>query len=163
MPTFAGIDHLSLSVTDLDRSQRFYTDVLDFIPVLDFGSARSLFHRRTRFFLALVRHEGGNGTPFTELATGLDHVGLVAADLDELIAWEQRFEALGVVYTPIREMEFGHHLNFRDPDNIPLEFTISNETMLGWMDELAEREFTPEEIQARVAEYLASREGGVPA
>jgi catechol 2,3-dioxygenase-like lactoylglutathione lyase family enzyme len=154
MVTFAGIDHLSLSVTDLDRSQRFYTDVLDFVPVMDFGYARSLFHRRTRFFLALVRHEKGSSEPYSELNTGLDHVGLAAADLDELIAWEQRFEAHGVVYTPIREMEFGHHLNFRDPDNIPLEFSISNPTMLGWMDELAEREFTPEEIQARVAEYL---------
>ena len=28
MPEFAGIDHASLSVTDLDRSERFYTDLL---------------------------------------------------------------------------------------------------------------------------------------
>ena len=157
MATFAGIDHLSLSVTDLDRSQQFYTDVLDFIPVMDFGSARTFFHRRTRFFLALVRHENGSTEPYSELNTGLDHVGLVAADLDELLAWEQRFEAHGVVYTPIREMEFGHHLNFRDPDNIPLEFSISNTTMLGWMDELVERDFTPEEIQTKVMEYLSTR------
>jgi catechol 2,3-dioxygenase-like lactoylglutathione lyase family enzyme len=157
MATFAGIDHLSLSVTDLDRSQRFYTEVLDFIPVLDFGYARSLFHKKTKFFLALVRHENGSSEPYTELNTGVDHVGLIAADLDELRAWEQRFEAHGVVYTPIREMEFGHHLNFRDPDNIPLELTISNDTMLGWMEELAQKDLAPEEIQSRVAEYLATR------
>ena len=30
MPTFAGVDHLSLTVTDLDVSERFYTEVLDF-------------------------------------------------------------------------------------------------------------------------------------
>ena len=100
MVTFAGIDHLSLSVTDLDRSQRFYTNVLDFVPVMDFGYARSLFHKQTRFFLALVRHEEGSSEPYSELNTGLDHVGLVAADLDELVAWEQRFEATRGDSTP---------------------------------------------------------------
>jgi glyoxylase I family protein len=161
MATFAGIDHLSLSVTDLDRSQQFYTEVLDFIPVMDFGYARSLFNQQTKFFLALVKHENGSSEPYSELNTGLDHVGLVAADLDELLAWEKRFQSHGVVYTPTREMEFGHHLNFRDPDNIPLEFTISNDTMLGWMDELSEKDLTREEIQSRVTEYLASL-GGAP-
>ena len=27
----------------------------------------------------------------------------------------------GVVYTPVRYMPFGSHLNFRDPDGIPLD------------------------------------------
>ena len=28
MPSFAGVNHFALSVTDLDVSQRFYSDVL---------------------------------------------------------------------------------------------------------------------------------------
>ena len=144
MPTFAGIDHLSLSVTDLDRSQRFYAEVLDFVPIIDFGYARILLHRPTRFMLAIVRHEAGSPEPFTELVSGVDHLGLVAADRDELVEWEKRFDALGVQYTPIRDMEFGYHLNFRDPDNIALELQAPNEVMTGWLEELAERDIPAE-------------------
>ena len=35
MPSFAGVDHLSLSVTDLNASQRFYVGVLGFMLVVD--------------------------------------------------------------------------------------------------------------------------------
>jgi hypothetical protein len=61
-----------------------------------------------------------------------------------------------VTYTPIRDMEFGYHLNFRDPDNIALEFNASNEIYTGFIEELRTRDIPPEEIQARVTEYLAS-------
>jgi catechol 2,3-dioxygenase-like lactoylglutathione lyase family enzyme len=30
MVTFAGVDHVSFTVSDLDASQRFYTEVLNF-------------------------------------------------------------------------------------------------------------------------------------
>lgn len=156
MPNFAGIDHLSLSVTDLDRSERFYSEVLGLMPLLDFGTARTLIDRPSGFILALAKHEAGTAAPFTELTTGLDHIGLTAADRDELVAWERRFDAYGVTYTPIRDMEFGSHLNFRDPDNIALEFSTSNEVMAGWLEELRTREMSQEEIKARVAEYFAT-------
>jgi catechol 2,3-dioxygenase-like lactoylglutathione lyase family enzyme len=37
MVTFSGVDHVGFSVTDLDRSERFYTDVFDLVRVMDFG------------------------------------------------------------------------------------------------------------------------------
>ena len=79
MPTFAGIDHLSLTVTDLDVSERFYSDVLGFTVLVDFGDVRSLMHRPTGFFLSLIRHEGGTTGRFSELDPGVDHIGLAAA------------------------------------------------------------------------------------
>lgn len=54
--------------------------------------------------------------------TGLDHLGLVASSREEFEAWKRRFDEHGVSYTPIRDTETGHHLNFRDPDGIALEF-----------------------------------------
>jgi catechol 2,3-dioxygenase-like lactoylglutathione lyase family enzyme len=87
---------------------------------MDFGHARLYVHH-TGFLLALVKHEEGSGKPFSELNTGLDHISFTVAR-EDLPRWEERFDEMDVAYTPTRDMEFGSHLNFRDPDNIPFEF-----------------------------------------
>ena len=163
MPEFTGVDHASLTVTDLDRSERFYTDLLGLLRLADFGTARILLHRPTSFMLALVRHDPAQDDRFTELHTGLDHLGFGVNSREELVAWERRLEALGVEYTPIRDKEFGAHLNFRDPDHIALELSTSNPILTGWLDELREREIPPDEIEARLTEYLASPQPTVSA
>lgn len=157
MPTFAGVDHVSLTVTDLDVSQKFYTEVLDFVVVLDGGYGRICIHNPTGFVLGLMQHPGGTRTPFTELNTGLDHIGLTASTRDELVEWEQRFQAAGVTFTPIRDMELGHHLNFRDPDNIPLEFYVPNELMAAALHELRTRDVTTDEILAMAEQLLGGQ------
>jgi catechol 2,3-dioxygenase-like lactoylglutathione lyase family enzyme len=156
VPEFTGVDHMSLSVSDLDRSEHFYTAVLGLLRLADFGTVRILVHRPTSFLLALVRHDGGVGDRFTELNTGLDHLGFSVSSRDELVAWQGRLDELGVEYTPIRDMEFGAHLNFRDPDHIALELSTSNPTLESWLDELRERDISREEIDARLAEHLAA-------
>jgi glyoxylase I family protein len=153
---FTGVGHVSMSVTDLDRSERFYTEVFDLIRLADFGVARVLLHRQTGFMFAVASHEAARGGPFSELNTGLDHLGFAARDRDELVEWEQKLAALGVAYTPIRDMEFGSHLNFRDPDNIALEISTRNDVLQGWLVELREREVPDEEREARLTEYLMS-------
>lgn len=154
MVTFAGVSHVALTVTDLDVSQHFYTEVLDFVPVLDVGYGRICMHPQTGFSLALLRHEGAAGGPFTELTTGLDHLGLSASSREELEAWERRFDEHGVTYTPIRDMEMGSHLNFRDPDGIPLEFSIPNDLMLAAQQALASGRTSSTDIAAFVAQHL---------
>ena len=156
MVGFSGVGHVSFSVTDLDRSERFYKDVFDLIRVMDFGAGRILLHRQTGFMFAITTHEDAQGSPFTELATGLDHLGFSAESRDELVAWEQKLDALGVTYTPIRDMELGYHLNFRDPDNIALEINAPNDVLIAWLAEFKEREIPQEEIESRLGEYLAS-------
>lgn len=156
MPELAGVDHASLSVTDLDRSELFYTEVLGLVRLADFGTVRVLLHRPSSFVLALVRHDAAYGDPFSELRTGLDHLGFGVASREELEVWERRLETLGVTYTPIRDMELGSHLNFRDPDEIALELSTSHEILTGWLDELRETELPRHEIDARLTEYLAS-------
>jgi glyoxylase I family protein len=157
MPDLAGVDHVSLSVSDLDRSERFYTEILGLLRLVDFGHARILVHRQTSFVVGLIRHDAGDGASFTELNTGLDHVGFAVASRDELVEWERRLEAYGVEYTPIRDMEFGHHLNFRDPDHIALELSTPNEVAAQWFAELREREIPRHEIDARLHDYLSLR------
>jgi glyoxylase I family protein len=152
---FAGVDHLGLSVTDLDVSERFYTGVLGFDRLVDFGEVRILIDRPSSFVLSLSRHAGARPGPFSELTTGLDHVGLTAGSRDELAEWEERFRAAGVAFTPIRDMPFGHHLNFRDPDGIALEFFVPNAVLDECLREVRERAVPEEEIRARVEQVLA--------
>jgi glyoxylase I family protein len=154
MVTFAGVDHVSLTVTDLDASQRFYTEVLDFLLVLDVGYGRILMHPGTGFTLSVMKHEGAQGGAFTELTTGLDHLGFTAASRQELEEWERRFDVHGVTYTPIRDMEFGFHLNFRDPDNIALELSAPNELLLVAKQALADGRTSRAEIDAFLADNL---------
>ena len=153
MVTFAGIDHAALTVTDLDVSQDFYSRVLDFVPLIDVGYGRILAHPSTGFILAVLKHEGAHGGGFTELATGLDHLGLAAASREELEEWERRFDAEGVTYTPIRDMEFGSHLNFRDPDDIALELQAPGPLWQVAAEALASGA-TREQIAAFVEEHL---------
>jgi len=154
--SLAGADHLSLTVTDLDRSERFYTGVLGLLRLADFGNVRILLHRETSFVLALIRHDAASGGPFSELNTGLDHFGLATSSRDELVQWERRLEERGVTYTPIRDMEFGSHLNLRDPDGIALEISVANEVAAQWFAELRERDVPQHEIESRLQGYLTS-------
>jgi len=154
MVAFAGVSHLAFTVTDLDASERFYTEVLDFVVVLDVGYGRICMHPATGFTLGLIRHEGAHGGSFTELSTGLDHLGFVASSRAELEEWERRFDERGVTYTPIRDMEMGYHLNFRDPDGIALEFDAPNELALTAQRALASGQTSAEAIAAFVAEHL---------
>jgi glyoxylase I family protein len=156
MPTFAGIDHLSLTVTDLDRSERFYAEVLDFVLLLDFGYGRMCIHVPTGFFLGLVQHPEGSGEPFSELRTGLDHLGFAAADRDELETWQARLHAAGVRYTPIRDMQLGHHLNFRDPDDIALELTAPNDLLKAALEQVRREQPSPEQLRAAAAALVGA-------
>lgn len=150
-PSFAGIDHVAFTVTDLAISQRFYTEILDFVVVMDVGYGRICMHPQTGFILSMLAHEGARGGSFSELNTGLDHVGFTAASREELERWERRFDEYGVVYTPIRDEQFGSHLNFRDPDDIALEFSSSNELMLAAREALSSGQMTPADIAAFIA------------
>jgi hypothetical protein len=77
------------------------------------------------------------------------------------VDWERRFEAAGVAYTPIRDMPFGSHLNFRDTDGTALEFVVPDVVLVAWQRELCEEDVPREEIDARVREHLLA--SGVPA
>ena len=150
-PSFSGVDHVAFSVSDLDTSQRFYTEVLDFVVVMDVGYARICMHPRTGFVLTMAAHESGRGGSFSELNTGLDHIGFTATSREELERWERHFDEHAVVYTPIRDEQFGSHLNFRDPDNIALEFSSSNELMIAARESLSSGQMTTADIAAFIA------------
>lgn len=154
MPEFSGINHFALTVRDLDVSQRFYCDLLGFMLVLDLGYGRLCLHRPSGFSIALLRPDGADDAEFTPLHVGLDHLGLAAESRDELVRWAQRLEEAGVAYTPIQDMPLGHHLNFKDPDGIPLEFQAPNDVYRAVIAELNASPISDDEVRRRAAELL---------
>lgn len=156
MVAFAGVNHLAFTVTDLEVSQRFYTELFGFVVVMDVGYGRICMHPSSGFTLALLKHPDAPGGAFTELHTGLDHLGLAAASREELEEWERRFDDHGVSYTPIRDMEMGYHLNFRDPDGIALELSAPNELLLTAQRLMAAGDLTAADIAAFVSDNLSA-------
>ena len=127
MPTLAAYSHLSLSVTDLDRSTAWYCEVLGF--EVD-ANVEGKGFRRNRLrqpdagiTLTLTQHEAGSGDPFDERRTGMDHVSFVVPSVDDIHDFKQCFQDLGVEHSDVKPTAggAGGMITFRDPDNIQLE------------------------------------------
>lgn len=124
-PDVRRIHHLSLSVTDLDRSVQWYRDVLDLSLEARFDTetfARARFRNQSgSLILTLTCHHERLADSFDERRPGMDHVAFEvdAPDFDRMAA---RFDTLGVVHSDVKEPFPGARLiTLRDPDNIQLE------------------------------------------
>ena len=129
MSDLQSVSHVALTVTDLDRSKEWYTRVLGWQPMYD-GEDPGIVYSlgmlpNVGIFVTLRQHSAGTGDAFDPARTGLDHLAFGVNARDDLEVWEKRFDELGVTYTPIIDVPYGHVLNFKDPDNIALEiFTM---------------------------------------
>ena len=126
-PEFPGITHIAVTVTDLGRSIEWYSALFDRMPVLDEDVDAGSFHH-TVFVLGggqlfgLHKHTHGLDEAFDERRAGLDHIAFTCQNRDELIAWADRLEHLGIKHGGIIDAHYGSGLSFRDPDGIALEF-----------------------------------------
>lgn len=126
MPSISAFHHLSLTVTDLARSTRWYTEVLGFglhseVQGETFQRNR-LRHPDAGITVTLTRHDRATSEPFDETRTGLDHVAFLVPTVAEIAEWKARFEEHGVVHSEVSERPGSvATIAFRDPDNIQLE------------------------------------------
>ncbi|MEJ7844212.1 MAG: VOC family protein [Acidimicrobiales bacterium] len=127
MPPILGYHHLSLSVTDVDRSVAWYHQALG---LETHSVVEGAGFRRTRLrspgagvILTLTGHDGRSGAePFDERRVGMDHVSFRVAGVDEVDALKRRFEELGIEHSEIKASSGGTAMiTLRDPDNIQLE------------------------------------------
>jgi len=126
-PSLSGIHHVAINVQDLERSERWYTQVLNCQRLAPFQGdrfSRILMRHPSGIVIGLTRHDDPEASAaFNERRTGFDHIAFQVADRAQVEAWIARFDELGVahselVHTPIT----GSYLVvFRDPDNIQLE------------------------------------------
>ncbi len=120
-----AIHHVRLTVTDVARSQAFYTQVLGFAVARAIPTGVLL--TQGSFLLGLGPAPDPAGAPaqdqFNENRVGLDHLSFQVADYAALEVARGLFAARGVPHGEIKDIGLAHVLAFRDPDNIQLELT----------------------------------------
>ena len=124
MPELSRIDHIALTVSDLAVSLSFYENVLNLRPeaTLDDGPfVRRLLPIPGGMHLGLTQHDRGSGQPFDPTTPGLDHLAFACHSRDELVAWAEHLDALGVGHGDVEDAAYGSALSFTDPDGNALE------------------------------------------
>jgi catechol 2,3-dioxygenase-like lactoylglutathione lyase family enzyme len=127
MPEITGIHHVSITVTDLERSVPWYSQVLDLTKLMEephpdgVGYAVVLGKPDWSMCVGLHTHPQNEGERFSEARTGLDHASFTVAGRGDLDAWEQRLIELGVDHSPVNDRGGYAVVVFRDPDNVQLE------------------------------------------
>jgi glyoxylase I family protein len=131
------VHHLRLTVTDIERSRAFYTELLGFAvavdsPPLDDPSAAEAFKIlfggvvMTRGNLIMgLRPMAPAGDRFDPDRVGLDHLSFSVGSRDDLEDALRLFDERGVSHGEITALpSFGIDvLSFEDPDGVQLELT----------------------------------------
>ncbi|WP_207345260.1 VOC family protein [Arthrobacter sp. E3] len=126
MPTFGTLSHVDLSVSDVEASARWYSEVLGLKQLhrvdLDNRIMIVLVHQDTGLIIGLNQHSVVPVDTFDDRNVGLDHIGFSVTERSDLDEWEKHLTTLNVVHSPAEDTANGTALVFRDPDNIQLEF-----------------------------------------
>ena len=120
-----AIHHVRLTVTDLERSQAFYTNVLGFQVLRQVPNGILMMRNGFLFGLSLPFDPAQAPTDdrFSEHRAGLDHLSFSVASHADLEAAAALFDAEGISHGTINDIGPVYVMAFRDPDNIQLELT----------------------------------------
>jgi catechol 2,3-dioxygenase-like lactoylglutathione lyase family enzyme len=117
-----GLHHTALLCADVERTVRFYQDVLGF-PLTEIvenrdyaGSSHFFFDIGNGNLLAFFDLPGLDLGEYAEVLGGLHHMA-ISVDPDRWDALRERLDTAGVSY----EVESGTSIYFRDPDGARLE------------------------------------------
>ncbi|OBK52584.1 VOC family protein [Mycobacterium sp. 1081908.1] len=131
--TSTSIAHVRLTVTDIERSRRFYESVFGWPVLLEVPENADEAIRNLYGFLfgGVIYDLGGTLLGLRPVATdrfnedrcGLDHIAFRLGSRAELDAAAEHLDEVGVVHEPVKDIGPSYILEFRDPDNIALELT----------------------------------------
>lgn len=118
---------MSLSVSDLDASLRFYRDVLG-LRILADPYDGEVFEGREAMLLAgrtalcLQCHAANTGAKFDPSHTGLDHIALAVASSEDLEAFADHLTSQGIEHSGVKALPgFGDFIELHDPDGVLVE------------------------------------------
>jgi catechol 2,3-dioxygenase len=121
-----SLGHVVLRVTDRDRAEKFYGDVLG-LPIcarFDEGGFKMAFFTLGNHHDFAVMEVSGDGSSRSETAIGLDHVAFnIGTTLDELREAKAKLDAAGITTKPV-DHEVTKSLYFEDPDGNGIEVYI---------------------------------------
>ena len=123
-PAINGFGHIDFSVSDMERSVRWWDEVMGFkvISQRDRPGYRCWnVANEDGVFIGLVEHSNVVRNQFDERAVGLDHFALKVPDRAALEVWATHLDELGVAGSAIQDENGGPLIAFRDPDGIQLE------------------------------------------
>jgi len=131
--TANSIAHVRLTVTDIERSRRFYESVFGWPVLIEIPDNADEATRAQLAFLfggviydlggALIALRPVADDRFHEDRAGLDHIAFGAVDKAELDSAARHLDDLGIAHEPVKDIGASYILEFRDPDNIALELT----------------------------------------
>jgi glyoxylase I family protein len=133
-PATGGLNHVTLTVTDLQRSIDFYTTHVGFDLLLEFEPNRALISNGSVVMALGLPYDPNKalgGDEFNENRVGLDHISFTVPDLQALEEAAAYFDEQGVDRGEIRDLGEGfgiYVMAFRDPDNIQLELSAPRST-----------------------------------
>ena len=156
---YNGINHLAFITRDMEKTIRFYRDLLGFPLTAGVGNEefKHYFFQVTAtdaiaFFFydqATPMEYKFHGRPTTK-PLGFDHVSIGVNTKADLFALKDRLEAAGLEVTGPVDHGFIWSIYFFDPNNIPLEMSWQN------------MEFTQPPVLADEAPVPAALEGSQP-
>jgi catechol 2,3-dioxygenase-like lactoylglutathione lyase family enzyme len=130
-PMLAGIQHVGLTVTDVEISAGWYQRVLGLHRQFEEahrgsdagGHAVVLGTADMSLNVGLDYHPGNGGEGFDPSRTGLDHVCFHAGSVEDLNVWAAHLDRQGVANSGVYAMDGMpvSLLTFLDPDGIQLE------------------------------------------
>jgi glyoxylase I family protein len=129
--SIGAVNHLTLTVTDLQRSKDFYTNVLGFQVIMEISPERVVLgNGQTLMGISMPLDKAnalGPNDRFNENRVGLDHLSFTVPNREALEEALRIFEERGIPHGEITDLSPGGLpmliLVFRDPDNIQLELT----------------------------------------
>ena len=128
-----AVSHVTLTVTNLQRSLSFYRDLLGFETVMPLGPTRMLLSNGSTILAVGEAPDPSRALAddhFDENRVGLDHLSLRVNSRSDLERAVKIFDEDGISHGEIKDLgaDLGMYvLAFRDPDNIQLELTAMYE------------------------------------
>jgi catechol 2,3-dioxygenase-like lactoylglutathione lyase family enzyme len=120
------VHHLRLTVTDVERSRAFYSEVLGFETVMELDPGFFLSNGAVGLGMCPAPVQASAGDRFDENRVGLDHLSFSMVDRQQLEAAVQSLDEHGVPHGEIKDLGEAFQmfiLAFREPDNIQLELS----------------------------------------
>ena len=120
------VHHVTLTVTDPDRSAAFYQRLLGPAEVAErtgngWRRLRLLWPNGLMLGVSTFTTTGPQDR-FDPSRVGLDHVGFAVEDEAAVRAWAARMDTLGIARGPVEEVPYAVAVTGRDPDGLPIEF-----------------------------------------